>query len=1028
MKGRKPNFNFLDLENPTINNVVESFLMRTNMDNYYRGVRDRSKPWKHNTHTNESGRELSIPPKLGYLENNWETDLSQQLRNAGVETRHILKALNVMGKQRGLLGGFQSDHVKKGNKVDFYQNMFNRPGGDIMMQKLQDEKKWFVIPEIDPSSKNALFDAHLGKSRGSNYEFGNPEDQYIKKGWVIKGWKPYKEYDRDLTDDLKKKYKEAAERWQEHNLERVRKREHPLAVEEAAEETIETAPTAEETIETAPTAEKYQIPSDTSKIPAWMKKHGWKGSDLGKMVNGKWVGKHPGDIIEEKAEETIETAPTPISPEEGMPYEDVSKVWDEVNKISPDLQTRATHPEAAKEQLLDQPELEQLDKEATQEDYIPGEQMPDEPQQFTRKDVSAVGQPTPYGIYAKGEPEFAAAEEEQVLAAKDGVFVEKDKLEEEAEMGPIFPGQKPVVQDPVWQEKGETIKGEAPITPEQLQAPQAEPVQKQYDPRFAPAPEVETVDEVVLEYVQGGKGPQEREKLNQMVKEGKTTREEIAKTIKKYDKAPEPKVEEPEDIMAAHARDMGQKPGPMMRKGLGLKKEEVEKISKAPKPKPDVVEESEFEKVIKSISGIPSDTDKKKLYDPDAYAKEMTEMDQKFQADIKQAMKDEAEADVGLQKVEPYRFWHSMGTPAKIISALGALVAGYALPAEGAAAAYNMINSAIDADVKSQQLDLDHAMRTRKEATRRATNAIERRAKLVGNPETRFKIMEISRNLKMNQAVKDKNDFKTRMKAKIMRNPAEAEQLFKYNPQMYQQIYTKDEIKHHRKVNENYKKALKDNNVSNVINAANAMENTFMDIDWKKVKGKMKLMKYDIAEPSGAGDMALVFSFMKMLDPGSVVREGEFKTAAGMNPQYLYFARKWNKFMEGEMFTTKDRLAFMGEVNRMLKSKVQDAQRVYKMYSGDLTRQGYPSTFILGKPISMGVLPSMRVNKVIDSIMKKKGVDREEAIKLFKAGRKRLAAKKRGVKFDKTGKPARPGDEGKPLIGNKQFPIQSRIW
>jgi len=266
------------------------------------------------------------------------------------------------------------------------------------------------------------------------------------------------------------------------------------------------------------------------------------------------------------------------------------------------------------------------------------------------------------------------------------------------------------------------------------------------------------------------------------------------------------------------------------------------------------------------------------------------------------------------------------------------------------------------------------------------------------------------------------------MKSRIMRNPAEAEQLFKYNPQMYQQIYTKDEIKHHRKVNENYKKALKDNNVSNVINAANAMENTFMDIDWKKVKGKMKLMKYDIAEPSGAGDMALVFSFMKMLDPGSVVREGEFKTAAGMNPQYLYFARKWNRFMEGEMFTTKDRLAFMGEVNRMLKAKVQDAQRVYKMYSGDLTRQGYPAQFILGKQISMNALPSMKVNQAIKDIMQRKGVDREEAIKLFKAGRKRLAAKKRGVKFDKTGKPARPEEEGKPLIGNKQFPIQSRIW
>jgi hypothetical protein len=369
-----------------------------------------------------------------------------------------------------------------------------------------------------------------------------------------------------------------------------------------------------------------------------------------------------------------------------------------------------------------------------------------------------------------------------------------------------------------------------------------------------------------------------------------------------------------------------------------------------------------------------------------------------------------------------------MSTPAKIVSALGALVSAYALPAEGAAAAYNMINSVIDADVKSQQLDVDHAMRVRKEATRRATNAIERRAKIVGNPETRFKIMQVSQNLKANQQAKEVANYKKRTIAHLMRNPEEAEKLFRHNPHMFHQMFNKEQRKVMLDTNTNYKKALKDNNVSNVINAANAMENTFMDIDWKKVKGKMKLMKYDIAEPSGAGDMALVFSFMKMLDPGSVVREGEFKTAAGMNPQYLYFARKWNRFMEGEMFTTKDRLAFMGEVHRMLKAKVQDAQRVHKMYADDLTRQGYPATFVLGKPITMNALPSMRVNKVIKNIMQKKGVDREEAIKLFEAGRKRLAAKKRGVKFDKTGKPARSEEEGKPLIGNKQFPIQSRIW
>ena len=49
--------------------------------------------------------------------------------------------------------------------------------------------------------------------------------------------------------------------------------------------------------------DKYQIPKEKSEIPAWMKEHGWKGSDLGKMVDGKWEGYHPGDTIIPEREE-----------------------------------------------------------------------------------------------------------------------------------------------------------------------------------------------------------------------------------------------------------------------------------------------------------------------------------------------------------------------------------------------------------------------------------------------------------------------------------------------------------------------------------------------------------------------------------------------------------------------------------------------------------------------------------------------------------------------------------------------------
>jgi len=56
-------------------------------------------------------------------------------------------------------------------------------------------------------------------------------------------------------------------------------------------------------------------------------------------------------------------------------------------------------------------------------------------------------------------------------------------------------------------------------------------------------------------------------------------------------------------------------------------------------------------------------------------------------------------------------------------------------------------------------------------------------------------------------------------------------------------------------------------------------------------------------QKTGAGDVALVFSFMKVLDPRSVVREGEFATAeqvGGVASQYLNL---YNRVVSGERLT-----------------------------------------------------------------------------------------------------------------------------
>ncbi len=50
--------------------------------------------------------------------------------------------------------------------------------------------------------------------------------------------------------------------------------------------------------------------------------------------------------------------------------------------------------------------------------------------------------------------------------------------------------------------------------------------------------------------------------------------------------------------------------------------------------------------------------------------------------------------------------------------------------------------------------------------------------------------------------------------------------------------------------------------------------------DFTDVTNAFDRVSVAAANPSPAGDLAIVFNFMKMLDPGSVVRESEFKTAA----------------------------------------------------------------------------------------------------------------------------------------------------
>ena len=64
----------------------------------------------------------------------------------------------------------------------------------------------------------------------------------------------------------------------------------------------------------------------------------------------------------------------------------------------------------------------------------------------------------------------------------------------------------------------------------------------------------------------------------------------------------------------------------------------------------------------------------------------------------------------------------------------------------------------------------------------------------------------------------------------------------------------------------------------------NKMRKEYNSLDevkaFKPVRASFLKVKKSAEKPSAAGDLALVFNYMKILDPGSVVRESEFKTAS----------------------------------------------------------------------------------------------------------------------------------------------------
>lgn len=82
------------------------------------------------------------------------------------------------------------------------------------------------------------------------------------------------------------------------------------------------------------------------------------------------------------------------------------------------------------------------------------------------------------------------------------------------------------------------------------------------------------------------------------------------------------------------------------------------------------------------------------------------------------------------------------------------------------------------------------------------------------------------------------------------------------------------------------------------------------------------------AGPTGAGDIALIYGYMKMLDPGSVVREGEFATAEKTAGIPSAVVNVYNKAVSGKRLTESQRETFKRQAGGLYNAALEGESTV----------------------------------------------------------------------------------------------------
>ena len=134
------------------------------------------------------------------------------------------------------------------------------------------------------------------------------------------------------------------------------------------------------------------------------------------------------------------------------------------------------------------------------------------------------------------------------------------------------------------------------------------------------------------------------------------------------------------------------------------------------------------------------------------------------------------------------------------------------------------------------------------------------------------------------------------------------------------------------------------------------------------VRDAYQRLKSSSAKPDAAGDLSMIFAYMKMLDPNSVVREQEFANAQNAAGVPDRIRNAYNNAMKGTRLTPEQRAQFVAQAEGIFDSAKKNQQKVRQTYGSRAKQWEIPESMVLDADDEPQPAPGAPIQKEIPGI------------------------------------------------------------